>query len=141
MNIIEELIGLASEKIIVLKTVGSIIKLETRLAGLSLVPFLITVGLLIFVLFGIWMVTLCLMTYAFVLAFQNVLLAIVATLVVNTGFLIILLYYCLNNLRNMSFEKTRAYLKHREKGQDDKRKKAGDRQNYGPGKKVTVSRE
>lgn len=138
MNILDEIISLVSEKIIVFKTVGTIIKLETRLAGLSIIPCLWSVGLLFLVVGGMWLLVQALLTYFFIEVFNNIPLGIFLTLSVNVGVFIILIYYIVYNLKRMSFEKTRAYLSHMERGRDESVEKTIDRRNSHDGKKITI---
>jgi hypothetical protein len=110
MKILEELAGLVAEKLGAFKTIIAIVKLETRLARLSVYPLLLNLCMLLIVSMGLWFSTMTLLGYAALLAFDNIMKAIVSILLLNVVFLIGLLKYLSFNLKNMSFEKTRAHL-------------------------------
>ena len=138
MNIFDEIEGLVSSKISIIKTTLSIIKLETRLAGLSIYPLLLNICMLLIVLMTIWSSTMILLGHFALLAFDNTILAISSILLLNVGLLLGLMKYLMFNLQNMSFEKTRAYISSKE-SDDDKQEKKINYQNSSDGKNTTIS--
>ena len=110
MAVLEQIEDLVSTKLAIIKTIFSIIKLETRLAGLSIFPLLMNICLFLIVLMGVWILLSLLAGYGILIIFQNVLISLLSVLFVNLIVLLILVKYLNYNLRNMSFEKTRAYL-------------------------------
>ena len=139
MNILEEINGLVSNKIGVIKSVISIIKLETRLAGLSIYPLLLNVCMLIIVLIAIWFSCMLLLGYFTLSLFDNMITAISSILFLNVVLFVGLLKYLMFNLQKMSFEKTREFISRRENGHYEQEKK-NNCKNSNDGKKTTTSR-
>lgn len=110
MKIIEELEGLVFGKIAIFKMVIELVKLETRLAGLSVFPLLINLSLLLIIAMSTWAIMMFLIGYGLFIAFANLLLASVLVFLLNLITLVMLLNYLSFNLKKMSFEKTRAFL-------------------------------
>lgn len=110
MEALKQIEELVSTKLAIIKTIFSIIKLETRLAGLSIFPLLMNVCMLLIVLMSVWVLISLLMGYGILLIFHNVLISLLSVFFVNLIILLSLIKYLTYNLRNMSFEKTRAYL-------------------------------
>jgi len=137
MKILEEIEGLVSSKICVIKTIISIIKLETRLAGLSIYPLLLNICMLLVVLIAMWGSTMLLLGYLVIFVSDSNLLAIISILLLNSGLFLGLLKYLMFNLKKMSFEKTREYIAKRE-SQDDKQEKEIDYANCNDGKNITI---
>ena len=129
MNVLEHLEGLFSDRWSIIKTVINLAKLEARLAGLSVYPLLFTLGLLLVVLMTTWLTAMLLLGYCFKLFIDNPLWVISFILLIHVGLLVSLAYYLLFNLKQMSFEKTRAYFSEREGPQHDTVKKTIDRTN------------
>ncbi|MBP6918508.1 MAG: hypothetical protein KBB94_06300 [Legionellaceae bacterium] len=115
MSLFVEIESLVSAQLEVVKTAISILKLETRLAGLSVYPLLLTLCLLLIGLMGVWTCAMLALGYILVMVVPNTLLCILALLLLNTGIVFGLLRYLLFNLKNMSFEKTRQYIANQEK--------------------------
>ena len=138
MKIVEEIEGFFSSKLGVIKAVITIIKLETRLAGLSVFPLLLTMCMLFVVLIATWLSSLLLLGYFAKLMFDNIILAIVAVLLLNVGLFLGLLKYLAFNLKKMSFEKTRAYISNKESNEHDKQEKTINRSNSNDGKDITL---
>ncbi|STY29968.1 Uncharacterised protein [Legionella wadsworthii] len=118
MEALKQLEALITAKISVIKTVCSLIRLEARLAGLSVLPLLVNVCLLFVVLltisFTVTSLIGCLVYimsgYFVVSASNRFLISIVVVLLLNVGFLIGLIKYLSFNIKNMSFQKTRNYF-------------------------------
>lgn len=110
MSLFSEIESLVSAQIDVVKTAVSILRLETRLAGLSVYPLLLTLCFLLIGLMGVWTCAMLALGYILAMVVPNTLLCILALLVLNTGIVFGLLRYLFFNLKNMSFEKTRQYI-------------------------------
>ena len=140
MKIFEHLEGLASSYVGVTKTVLSIIKLETRLAGLTVYPLIINTCMVLIVLMTIWVSLMCLIGFLILHAFGNPLMAMSCVLALNIALLIILLFYLNYNLKNMSFEKSRAYFSAIGKDEHDKLTKKSDSPDRQDGRRIKRSR-
>ena len=123
MNVFEHLEGFVSGKLSIIKTVVSLIQLETRLAGLSVYPLLLNLCMLFIVLMAVWLSTMLLLGYLFLFLFDNTFAAILFILFLNVVLLVLLLKYLMFNLKKMSFEKTRAYFSNKESSEHDKLEK------------------
>lgn len=116
MSLFEDIEGFVSGKLAIIQTVFSIIKLETRLAGLSVFPLLINICLLLIVLSTAWITLMCLLGYGLFILLSSTFSAFFGVFLVHLLLLFGLFRYLIFNIRNLSFEKTRAYLANREKG-------------------------
>lgn len=139
MKLFEHIEGLASGYVGITKTVLSIIKLETRLAGLTVYPLILNICMLLIVLMTVWISVMGLIGYFVALAFGNALIVISSILAINIVLLIILLFYLKYNLKNMSFEKTRAYFSAIGKNEYDKLTKTGDSPDRKDGRRIKRS--
>ncbi|KTD74207.1 hypothetical protein Ltuc_2054 [Legionella tucsonensis] len=118
MEALKQLEALIAAKISVIKTVCSLIRLEARLAGLSVFPLLLNICLLLVVLFTVWLSVMFLIGYFAYLASgyfvhlvpNRLLLSILFVLLLNVGFLLGLLKYLSFNIKSMSFQKTREFF-------------------------------
>jgi hypothetical protein len=140
MKVLEEINGLVSNKIGVIKTVLSIFKLETRLAALSVYPLLLNICMLILVLLSIWFSSMLLLGYFILSLSGNIFAAVGSVLLINIVLFVGLLKYLSYNLQNMSFEKTREWIsgreiEHHEQEKENKRRISPVR------KKTKISRE
>jgi hypothetical protein len=140
MKILEEIDGFVSGKINVIRTMLSIIKLETKLAGLSVYPLLINLCMLLVILTAVWFSGLLLLGYFIVLTFDSVLIAMGSLLFLNVMLFVILLKYLSFNLKRMSFEKTREFFSQSERLHNDQEKKI-DYPVGNDGKEITPSTE
>ena len=140
MKIFEHLEGLASSYVGVTKTVLSIIKLETRLAGLTVYPLIINTCMVLIVLMTIWVSLMCLIGFLILHAFGNPLMAMSCVLALNIALLLILHFYLNYNLKNMSFEKSRAYFSAIGKDEHDKLTKKSDSPDRQDGRRIKRSR-
>ncbi|AWN75028.1 hypothetical protein LEAN103870_18060 [Legionella anisa] len=136
MEALKQLEALIAAKISAIKTVSSLIRLEARLAGLSVFPLLLNIGLLLVVLLTVWLSVMFLIGYLaylvsgyFVhLVSNRLLLSISFVLLLNVGFLLGLLKYLSFNIKSMSFQKTRAFFS-QESEEHEKIEKADNRTN------------
>ncbi|WP_392536511.1 hypothetical protein [Legionella sp. 227] len=110
MEVFKQLEALVTAKISVIKTVWSLIRLEAKLAGLSVFPLLLNICMLFVVLITVWLSAMFLLGYFLFLASNRFLLSISLVLLLNVGFLLGLLKYLSYNLKSMSFPKSRAYF-------------------------------
>lgn len=138
MNIFEHIDGLVSGKLAILRMVLDIVKLETRLAGLSVYPLLLNLSMLLIVLMTTWLVSMVLMGYGLLLAFESFVVAILSVLVLNVVLLGILLNYLSFNLKKMSFEKTREYFSEKAGNEHDKLEKTNNCEVGSDRKKIKV---
>jgi len=110
MDIFRHLQGFINGNIKVVHTFLSLVKLEARLAGLSVYPLIITICLLFVILITSWISVMLLLGCLFFFFWENLALAIGLTLVLNLIFFTILVKNLIFNLKNMSFEKTREFF-------------------------------
>lgn len=123
MRFIDEIEGLVSSQLNVIKAALSLTRLEARLAMLSIFPLLINVCMLFAVLLSAWLMVIGMLGYELMQAFDSVILAMSGVLIVNILLLSLLVSYLLFNLKSMSFKKTRAYLS---RGRDESKKTDDD---------------
>lgn len=114
MQILEDIEGLVSNKIEVFKTILTIVKLETRLAGLSIYPLIFNIAMILVVLITVWSSLMVLMGHSLMYWFSSFILGVLGVLGLNLLIAWGLFQYLSFNLKNMSFEKTRAYFNQRE---------------------------
>lgn len=111
MGFIDEIEGLVSSQFNVIKEGLLLTRLEARLALLSIYPLIINVCLLFVMLVSTWLVMMGMLGYGLMQYVDSVLLALSGVLMVNILLLGLLFRYLVFNLKSMSFEKTRAYLR------------------------------
>ena len=114
MKIVDEFDGLVTSYVGLLKSIISIVKLETRLARQSIFPLLLNVSMIAVIIMTLWMSTMALLGYCVVLAFDTILGALCFVVILNLSVLFGLFKYLQFNLKNMSFRKTRAYFSGKE---------------------------
>ena len=119
MKLIHEMEAFVSSQLNVIKTGLSMTRLEAKLALLSIYPLIINVCMLFVVLLSTWFTTMGMLVYELMHLVNSLILALSGVLILNIIILAILLKYLSINLRNMSFEKTRAYLA---RGKDELKK-------------------
>ncbi|KTD21772.1 hypothetical protein [Legionella londiniensis] len=134
MRLIEELIGLVSSKLAIVGNLFSLIKLEARLLGLSIVPLLLNLCLLFVILSATWLTLSLLIGFLIYLNYPSVLIAILGVLLLHLLLLGLLIRYLLFNLQNMSFRETRKFLSNRN---NDREEKTTHSANENAGKAVT----
>jgi len=140
MKVIEELEGLVSSKWGVVTSLISLIKLEARLAGLSIVPLLLNLFVLFIVLTTVWLTAMVMLGYGILHLYGSGMIAISSVLLINIVALAILIKYLTFNLKKMSFEKTRHYFSSNQEP-DDHEQKAADFGDSSDGRNLAVSPE
>ena len=110
MSFINELEGLIVSKLGTIQSLIAISKLEGRLAGLSIVPFLVCILSSLVILTGVWIVSMAILGYLAWLYLGNVIYSLILVLLTNILLLVIFKRWALANLRKMSFAKTREYV-------------------------------
>lgn len=136
MRFIDELEGWVSSETGVIKTFLSMIKLEAKLAGMSVFPLLMNLCMVFVSLTCVGGSAMGLLTYLLMQAFHSLLLALVLVFLINCVLLGFLCSYLRFNLKKMSFEKTRAYVSRPRESERDESKTIGDSFNSGPGEKI-----
>ncbi|ASQ45331.1 hypothetical protein [Legionella clemsonensis] len=109
INFIEHLEGVIASKMATAKGMYTLFKLEAQLAGLNIVPLLVSIGALIALCFSGWLTLMVLISYLLMLLIGP-LLAIITVLILNIIALFIAIRSLASCIRQMSFEKTRALL-------------------------------
>jgi hypothetical protein len=122
MEALKQVEGLVSAKLSVIKAVLSLIRLEARLAGMSVFPLLLNICLILIVSMTFWLVTSVLIGYEIFVVSNDVPLSIFLVFLLNLGVLLVLAKYLAFNIKNMSFVKTRSYFSEN-KSMDDEFKK------------------
>ena len=119
MRVLQEIEGLVSSKLELIKSIFSIIKLEARLAGLSIIHLLICVFLLFIITISTWSLILAFIGYCTYLLYPSLCLAIIIPLLLNVLLTYILVRYLISNAKTMTFEKSRKYLFTKESDPND----------------------
>lgn len=123
MEALKQIEGLIHAKWSIFKSVLALVKLEAQLAGKSILPLLVSAGMLIMVLLTFWLLTCVLAGYLVLLQFGSFLIALGAVFLLNLVLMSLLSGYLLHTLRNMSFSRTRAYFSGQMDTRDDYQKK------------------
>ncbi len=126
MKIIEELDGYISSQINSIRAVMSLIKLEAKLAGLSVFPLLLNLCMLSVVLISFWFSLMALLGYFIFVELQSLWISLTTITLFNFILLIILFKYLTFNLKSMSFEKTRLYFNSQKSNEHEKLEKRTD---------------
>lgn len=121
MQFFHELESIVSNQLAVIRTCLSITRLEARLAGLSVAPLLVSVCLLFIGLISVWFSGMALLGYSLMLVTNNIMMALSSVFITNSLILAIVYMRMRRNLKNMSFEKTRAYLSRSKESHDIKK--------------------
>ncbi|MCR9191216.1 MAG: hypothetical protein NXI01_00960 [Gammaproteobacteria bacterium] len=114
-------------------------KLETKLAGLSIYPLLLNLCFLFVIMITTWLSTMLFLGHGMVLWTHNIVASIGCMLILNLFLMFGMLKYLAYNLKNMSFEKTRAHLLHMRAKQHDERPLENHSKLSRPRKKVAKS--
>lgn len=112
MTILDHFEGFIKGNITVAKTFMSLIKLEARLAGLSLFPLLLNLCMLLVITFGVWFSLMMLLHYCFLIVLNSYLLSVFLIFGVNVLSFFLIIKNLSLHLKRMSFEKTRESLSH-----------------------------
>ncbi|MGQ3892116.1 hypothetical protein [Legionella sp. CNM-4043-24] len=118
MSVLDDLDGYVTGRLAVLKTIIALVRLESRLAGLSIFPLLLTICLLLVVMMSLWASSMLLLGYSIMQFSHSLLLSVLCVTVFNLLTVLALAKYLLFNLQQMSFEKTRQLLLQRAGGVD-----------------------
>lgn len=110
MDVLKQIEQFFSARIALIKTMCTMMQLEARLAALSIFPLLISICLLLIILMTSWLLISLLVGYGILLFSNNFLLSLFLVFLLNVVLLLCLVKYLAFNLKNMSFEKTRAYF-------------------------------
>jgi hypothetical protein len=110
MKLIDEVEGFISGQFNSIKMVLSLIRLEAKLAGLTLVPLLVNLCMLFVILITFWLSTMVLLGYFIVNTTHHLYWALGTVTALNLVLFAALLKYLTFNMRAMSFEKTRHYF-------------------------------
>ncbi len=113
MPVLDELQGLVTNKLGEMKSFYALLKLEAKLAGLSVFPLILNVCLLFVILLSFWITSMCMLGYGVMIAYNNLFIALSAVFLTHVVFFALLLFYLNFNIKKMSFEKTRHYLRTR----------------------------
>jgi len=139
MQFIDELEGLVSSRLTVLKIFLSMTRLEAKLAGLSIFPLLINLCLLLTCILCAWLTAMSMLGYALMLVLDNAIIAMACVFLCHALLLGVLLIYLRFNLKKMSFEKTRAYLSRKDPESNEQKnahKTAADDSHSPPGQTI-----
>lgn len=141
MNVLEHLEGYISEHLKIGKTILSLMKLEAKLAGLSIVPLILNICMLLVIFISFWFSGMVLLGYYMMVSLGSFALAISLILVVNFILFLLLIKYLSFNLKNMSFANTREFFSKKEQKGNELTKKNEPRDNVDnePIKKSTAS--
>ncbi|RUR12209.1 hypothetical protein [Legionella sp. km772] len=126
MKLLEELDGYISSQFSSLRTLFSLIKLEAKLAGLTVFPLVINLFMLFVILISFWFSLMSLMAYLIFIYAQSFWIALGAVTLLNLIILLGLLRYLAFNLKSMSFERTRYYFNSQESNEHEKLEKTTD---------------
>ena len=129
MAIFEHIEGLVASKWGILQSAIALIKLEARLAGLSVYPLLLNICLIFIVVTTLWLSAMLLLGCFFAATFDNYVISISLIIVLNLSLFFLLLRYLSFNLKKMSFEKTREYFGTHEEKPHEPLEKASDSPN------------
>ena len=138
MDLLEDIEGFVTGKLSIIRTMLTIIKLETKLAGLSIFPLILNICLLLIIITTTSIISMLLFCYWIFSLYHSMYIALFSTLVLNIVLIMCLFKYLLFNLKNVSFEKTRAFISKKENHNHDKYKKTTDKSTQGDGGKLTL---
>jgi len=139
MKLLDDLDGLVSNEVEVIKTIFSIFKLEARLAGLSVMPLLLNILLLFIGLFSFLGTTMVLVGYTINYFLNSPIISISLVLLLNILLMGALVWYLMFNLKKMSFEKTRKFFSNLESGHDHGKKSEHHKEIRNDGRDIALS--
>lgn len=139
MEALKQVEHLVSTRIALVKTLLTMMRLEARLAGLSVFPLVLNICLLLVVFMACWLLFSLLMGYGILFVSNSFPLSLCFVFLFNLCALLGLAKYLTFNLKNMSFEKTRAYFSQNKSIEDEQFEKAVDKTNSGSEHDVTSS--
>jgi hypothetical protein len=125
MRAIEEFISLVYSKFEQTRLFITLVKMEVKLAGLSVFPLLVTLSFIVVVGLTLWFSSMLILGMTVYVMYPNPMIATASILLLNLGCLLVLVKYLLYNLKNMSFSRTRKLLvKHEEQHSNAQAEKA-----------------
>lgn len=110
MKLIEDLEGFISSQFNSMKALGALIKLEAKLAGLTVFPLLLNLCMLFVILITTWLSLMVLLGFFLYITLHSSWISLLSVTLLNLVFFIGLLKYLSFNLKAMSFERTRRYF-------------------------------
>lgn len=110
MNLIEDIFGFVFNKTAIVKNILRLVKLEAKLAGMSVIPLLIKLFLFFVVLLGTWLTAMFFLGYGIFQLYNSILIATLSVLTLNFILISLLLKGILTNIKHMSFTETRKLL-------------------------------
>ena len=126
MKLFGEIEGYVSGQFNLIKNLLSLVKLQAKLAGLTIVPLIVNLFMIFIIIITLWLSLMSLLGYVIIVTLNNYWLAIGCIVLINLLMLSALIKYLTLNLKAMSFEKTRNYLNHRENNEYEQLKKPAD---------------
>ena len=119
MSMFSEIESFFTSKCKEVKLFLSLLKLEAKLAGLSVFPLLLNLSLLFVVLITVWITAMLLIGYAVVSLYHNMWWAISSVLGLDLILCAVLIKCVLFHLKNLSFVNTRQYLNDSESDENE----------------------
>jgi hypothetical protein len=110
MRMLDEIEGFVSGKLHRIKSLASLVVLEAKLAGLSLIHLISGVVLLFVILISTWSLLLVLIGYGVYLLYPSIGLAITSPLLLNIISVAVIALYLKSNAQQMTFAKSRKFL-------------------------------
>jgi hypothetical protein len=132
MKLKEQFEGLFVDGYSIVKTLMSILKIEIKLARLSVYPLLINLVLLLVILLSLWFLMMVSVGYLLMGYLESLGLVLLSVITLQLILLFCILQYLKYNLKNISFEKTCAYFSNEGVKTDDPLKKTVARQAVDP---------
>ncbi|KTC89247.1 MULTISPECIES: hypothetical protein [Legionella] len=118
MKFFEHAKGFFSNKTEYSKGIYALFKLEAKLAGLNLLPFLVGLIVLLALAITVWLTFMILIGYVIILLSKQPLTAIISILVLNLALALYLIRDMKQRLQEMSFARTRNCLRTSEEGDE-----------------------
>ena len=112
MTFLASLEGFVYDYLAEIKALLAMVKAEVRLAGLSVLPLLLSLVCLFVVVITTWLSMLVLMGYFFLWTTGSLFFTLSSVFIINMLLLLLLIVSVRFNLRQMTFEKTRRYFSH-----------------------------
>jgi hypothetical protein len=122
MTFLASLEGFVYDYLAEIKALLAMVKGEARLAGLSVLPLLLSLVCLFVVVITTWLSLLVLMGYCFLWATGSLFLSLSSVFISNLLLLLGLIISVKFNFRQMTFEKTRRYFSHEGSKNEDLQK-------------------
>lgn len=107
---LNQLTGFLSNQFQVVKSLGTLVKLEAKLAHLSAKRLIFSICALGILILTTWINLLIIVGYVVDQVTHQFWLALLSVLFLNVTFLAILLKYAKKNIQNMQFEQTKNFL-------------------------------